>query len=291
MKLAPWLSLVRFGHSVFALPFALIAAWLAAGGPPRLGVLALIVLCAVSARTAAMAFNRWLDRDLDAANPRTRGRELPSGVLSPGAVLALVLASSLVFVGASFALNPLCGRLSFPVLGVLLSYSAMKRFTWLAHAVLGLSLALAPLGAWLAVTGTLAGDLTVPLVLAASVLTWVAGFDLIYASQDAEHDRAARLHSIPARFGVAAALRISAALHVATVAGLLIVAHDARLSWVFYAVVGVAAVLLWVQHRIVRPDDLSRVDVAFFTLNGWVSVALFLGTALDLALHAPGGTA
>ncbi|HED66996.1 MAG TPA: 4-hydroxybenzoate octaprenyltransferase, partial [Planctomycetes bacterium] len=259
------------------------------GGIPSARVLALVVLCAVAARTAAMAFNRWLDRDLDRANPRTRGRELPSGVLRPDHVLALVVASSLVFIVGAFALNTLSGWLSFPVLGVLLSYSAVKRFHWLAHGVLGLSLALAPLGAWLAVTGSLEGDLRVPLALAAAVLLWVAGFDLIYSCQDAEHDRKSRLHSIPARFGVARALQLSSLLHLFTVLLLVLVARSAHLSWIFYAVVAVASVLLVVQHRIVRPGDLSRVNVAFFTLNGWVSVVLFLGTALDLAVHSPGG--
>jgi len=283
-RLAAWLSLVKFSHSVFALPFALIGAWLAGGGAPAPRVLALVVLCAVAARTAAMGFNRWLDRDLDAANPRTATRELPAGVLRPGAVLGLVCLAAVLFVGGAFALNPLCGRLSFPVLAVLLGYSTFKRFHWAAHGVLGLALAIAPLGAWLAVTGSFDGDLAVPLLLAGAVLTWVAGFDLIYACQDAVFDARAKLHSIPARFGVPAALRLSALLHVLTVLLLALVAWRAELSWLFLAALGVAALLLVWQHRIVAPEDLSRVDVAFFTLNGWVSVGLFVGTALDLAL-------
>lgn len=283
--LRPWFSLVKFGHSVFALPFALASAWLAAGGVPAGRVLALIVLCAVSARTAAMAFNRWLDRRIDAANPRTSARELPSGKLAAGAVLALVLAAAALFVAGSFALNPLCGRLSLPVLALLLGYSAFKRFSAAAHFVLGLALALAPLGAWVAVRGDLAGDLAPPLLLALAVLTWVAGFDLIYACQDAEFDRRTGLHSIPARFGVARALLVSSALHVVTFAALLVFAARAGLGWVFgLALAGAGGLLVW-QHRLVSPRDLSRADMAFFTLNGWVSIGLFLGLAGDLALR------
>ncbi|MCZ6597343.1 MAG: putative 4-hydroxybenzoate polyprenyltransferase [Planctomycetota bacterium] len=283
---APWFRLVRFSHSVFALPFALASAWLASGGVPEARVLLLLVVCAVAARTAAMAFNRLVDRRLDAENPRTRGRELPSGELRPLPVLLLVIVSSAAFVAGAFALNPFCGRLSLPVLAVLLGYSFVKRRSWVAHGVLGLCLALAPLGAWAAVTGNLSGDLAPPLFLAGAVLLWVAGFDLIYACQDAEHDQSVGLHSIPARFGTAAALRTSSVLHVA--AGLLLVAFGtaAGLGLPYWIVVVVAAALLVWQHAIVSPDDLSRVDVAFFTLNGWVGLALFLGLALDLHLRA-----
>ena len=277
-----WPSLVKFSHSIFALPFALIAAWLAGGGVPGPRVLALVVLCAVAARTAAMSFNRLVDRHIDARNPRTSRRELPSGVLNPGAVLLLLILTSALFVLGAHALGPLCGNLSWPVLFVLLFYSTVKRFSWLAHGVLGLSLALAPLGAWLAVRGDFGGDLSIPLLLAGAVLTWVAGFDLIYACQDVEVDRAQGLHSVPARFGVATALRLSGLLHVATVAFLVAVAWRAELGWIFLGALGVAAGLMIWQHRIVRPGDLSRVDMAFFTLNGWVSVGLFAGTALDL---------
>ncbi|MEQ1895100.1 MAG: UbiA-like polyprenyltransferase, partial [Planctomycetota bacterium] len=271
--------------SVFALPFALASAWLAAGGVPAGRVLALIVLCAVSARTAAMAFNRWLDRRIDAANPRTSARELPSGKLPAAAVLALVLVAAALFVGFAFALNPLCGRLSVPVLAVLLGYSAFKRFSAAAHFVLGLALACAPLGAWVAVRGDLAGDLAPPLLLAFAVLTWVAGFDLIYACQDAEFDRQSGLHSLPARLGVGRALGLSSALHVLTFVALLVFAARAGLGWVFgLALAGTGALLVW-QHRLVSPRDLSRADMAFFTLNGWVAIGLFLGLAGDLALR------
>ncbi len=282
--LARYLSLVRFSHSVFALPFALQGAWMAAGGVPDGASLALVVLCAVAARTAAMGFNRWLDRDIDAANPRTAGREIPAGLVSPAAALALVLASSAVFVLGAFALNPLCGYLSPAVLAVLLGYSAFKRFSALAHFVLGLALGLAPLGAWLAIRGDLSGDLRPVLLLALGVLTWVAGFDLIYASQDADFDRARGLHSIPARLGVAGALRLSSLLHVVAVACFVGEGLLAGLGPAYWALLAVAAALLVWEHSIVSAEDLSRVDVAFFTLNGWVGIGLFLGVAVDLAL-------
>jgi 4-hydroxybenzoate polyprenyltransferase len=283
MKLAPWLRLVRFAHTVFALPFALMAAWLAAGGLPAARALGMIVLCAVLARTAAMAFNRWLDREIDRANPRTAGRELPRGILAARAVLALVFLASAGFVLAAFALNPLCGKLSFPVLAVLLAYSAMKRVTWLAHVWLGVSLGLAPLGAWLAVRGDFSGDLVLPLLLALGVTTWVAGFDLIYACQDVDFDRRAALRSFPARFGVAPALRTSSVLHGLTFVALALLGLRAELGLGFAAALALTAVLLVWQHRIVAPDDLSRVDLAFFTLNGWISIGLFVGTVVDVS--------
>ena len=282
--LAPYLRLVLFRHSIFALPFALQGAWLAGRGAPPARTLGLIVVCAVAARTAAMGFNRLADRRLDERNPRTRARELPTGRLRPAQVGALVALASAVFVAGAFALNPLCGQLSFPVLAVLLGYSFTKRFTWAAHGALGLALALAPLGAWLAVRGELSGDLAPPLLLAAAVLAWVAGFDLIYACQDVDFDRAEGLHSVPARFGIARALQASRALHVATVLLLIAVWARAELGGVFLGTIALAGVLLAWEHRLVSADDLSRVDMAFFTVNGWVGVVLFLGLALDLAL-------
>ena len=287
-RVADYLSLVKFSHSIFALPFALQGAWLAAGGIPSLRVLAWVVVCAVSARTAAMAFNRLVDRDIDGRNPRTLGRELPAGRLRPEAVAGLVALSSAVFVASAFALNPLAGRLSFPLLFVLLSYSFVKRVSPAAHLVLGVALGLAPLGAWVAVRGNLEGDLTPILLLAVAVWTWVVGFDLIYACQDVEFDREQGLHSVPARFGRRAALNLSKLLHVLTVLTLLAVMAAADLSWIYAAAIALTAALLWSEHRIVSPDDLSRVNVAFFTVNGWVGVALFLGMVLDVALLGSG---
>jgi len=278
-----WLSLVRFSHSVFALPFALCGAWLAANGPPQLATLALIVVCAVSARTAAMAFNRFADRGIDAQNPRTRARELPAGRVGVVAVVVLVVVSSAVFVAAAFALNTLAGRLSLPVLAVLLGYSLVKRVSQLAHVVLGIALALAPLGAWIAVRGSFDGGLAPILWLALAVVTWVAGFDLIYACQDAEFDAQSGLHSIPGKRGVAFSLRLARALHAATVASLALVGASAHLGLAWWIAVGVAAILLVWEHSLVSPTDLSRVNAAFFTVNGWVGIGLFAGLAIDRA--------
>lgn len=283
--LAPWLRLVAFRHSIFALPFALQGAWLAARGVPSPRALALIVLCAVAARTAAMAFNRLVDARVDAANPRTRERELPAGRLSRPAVGALVAVSSAVFVLGAWALNPLCGALAPAVLALLFFYSLTKRFTWSAHLFLGLSLGLAPLGAWLAVRGAIDADAWVVVHLAAAVLFWVAGFDLIYACQDSEFDRAAGLHSVPARFGRGAALGAARASHALTVALLLATWHAADLGWIYLAAVALAGGLLIWEHALVSPRDLSRIDMAFFTLNGWIGVGLFVALALDLAVR------
>jgi len=290
-RLRDLLSLVKFSHSIFALPFALQGAWLAAGGLPEGKTLLWIVVCAVSARTAAMAFNRLVDRDIDAANPRTAQREIPRGALRPGAVRLLVLGSSGIFVAAAFQLGTLPGWLSLPVLVVLLGYSLVKRVSYLAHVALGLALALAPLGAWVAVRGEIDGDLSAILLLALAVWTWVAGFDLIYACQDADFDAERGLHSIPARFGIAGALRTSSVLHAITVACLALVLWRGELGWIYGAAILAAAVLLVWQHGIVSAEDLSRVDMAFFTLNGWVGIALFVGLVLDMALLGSGASA
>ncbi|MDB2576907.1 putative 4-hydroxybenzoate polyprenyltransferase [Planctomycetota bacterium] len=285
-RVAATLSLVKFSHSVFALPFALMGAWLAAGGPPPLVTLGWIVLCAVTARTAAMAFNRLVDRDIDAANPRTAGRELPSGMLAVGYARGLVIVSAGIFVAGAFALNELAGWLSPAVLGVLLGYSYVKRFSVAVHLVLGVALGLAPLGAWIAVRGDFSGDLIPVLLLFCTVWTWVAGFDLIYACQDAEYDAGRGLHSIPAKLGVGGALRLSRLLHVLTALSLALLAWRADTGLVFWISCAAAVALLCWEQSLVREDDLSRVDVAFFTINGWVGVALFLGLALDMALRS-----
>lgn len=279
---ADYLRLVKFSHSIFALPFALLAAWVAADGVPAARLLVWIVLCAVAARSAAMAFNRLVDRDLDAENPRTQDRELPRGALSVQHVRLLVVLASAAFVAGAFQINPLCGWLSPAVLVVLGFYSLTKRFTFLAHGFLGLALGLAPLGAWLAVRGTIDASAWTALLLASSVMTWVAGFDLIYACQDAEFDAQRGLHSVPARFGKRSALGVARALHVITVLLWLGFAWTAGLSWIFLSSVLIAAGLLLKEHRLVSADDLSKVDTAFFTLNGWVGAGLFVGGALDL---------
>ena len=287
--IAEYAGLVRFSHSIFALPFAMSGAWLAARGVPAPRVLALVLVCAVAARTAAMAFNRLVDAGLDARNPRTQQREIPAGKVSKSAARVLIALSALIFVGASFLLNPLAGWLSLPVLGVLLFYSYMKRIHWSAHLVLGLALAIAPLGAYIAVKGAIESDVWPVVWLAVAVLTWVAGFDLIYACQDADFDRAEGLRSIPARFGIAPALVLSALLHVLTLAALVLTGWTGGLSWAWWIALALSALLLFYEHWIVRPDDLSRVNMAFFTLNGWVGVGLFAGLLVDTMLRGAAG--
>jgi 4-hydroxybenzoate polyprenyltransferase len=276
-RLRATLEMIRFSHSVFALPFALLALVLASGGWPRAAVLLWTLVAMLGARSAAMAFNRLADREIDARNPRTASRHLVTGALSPRFVGLFAAASAALFVLAAAMLNRTALLLSPVVLAVLLGYSFLKRFTWAAHLGVGLALGLSPLGAWVAGAGGLVGDLRIPVVLGAAVVLWVAGFDVIYACQDVEVDRRERLHSLPARVGVANALRIAAAFHVLCVVCFVAVAPIAGLSWPYLVGVGVAAALLAYEHGIVSPSDLSRVNVAFFNVNG--VVALLLGAA------------
>ena len=269
--------MIRFPHSVFALPFALTAAVLAAreGGITG-GQVFWIVVAMVAARSAAMGFNRLVDHAIDGRNPRTAIRELPRGVLSRGEVVAFVVLSSAVFVLAAGMLNPLCLALSPVALAIVLGYSFTKRLTSASHLVLGLALAVAPMGAWLAVRGRFD---VVPAVLSLAVLLWVAGFDTIYACQDVEFDRGEGLHSFPARLGVARALGLARAMHVLAVLLLLALYWLASLHpFYLVGVAGVAALLAW-EHTLVRADDLSRVMQAF-NLNGWVSLGYFVSTAV-----------
>ena len=274
-------ELVAFPHTIFALPFAFMGMLLGAGGLPALSQILWITAAMVGARTAAMTFNRIADRRLDAANPRTRGRPLPSGRLALGwATLVLVLSCAL-FLLAAWALGPVCLALAPLALVIVLGYSYTKRFTWLSHVILGLALAIAPVGAWLAVSGPAS---IVPALLAAAVLLWTAGFDIIYACQDVGFDRGHGLASLPARFGIRVALRISSAFHLLMVAALVAVGLTARLGIAYFTGLTLAAAFLLYEHRIVRPDDLSRVNIAFFTLNGWISVVLCLATLIDLGV-------
>ena len=277
-----YLSLIRFSHSVFALPFALIALLCASAGRPSLRVLGLVVLAAVSARAAAMAYNRFVDRDLDAVNPRTKGRELPRGAIRPGSAFALTIFAAVVFVVSAFALAPICGWLAFPVLLVLLGYSWSKRFTMLAHAWLGLALGLAPLAAHVAVVGRIDATLLGPASLGLGVLFWVLGFDVLYACQDVEFDRGAGLHSLPARFGVARSLRLAALAHALAVPLFSAFGFVARLGVAYQIGVIVTALLLLHEHRLVRAQDLARVNQAFFQMNALVSLSMLGGTLLDL---------
>ena len=301
-RLRTYLELVRFSHTIFALPFAVMAALIAIrfGGDgrwslaepwslakPVLGILA----CMVAARTAAMAFNRLVDRAIDAENPRTASRHLPRGAVGTGEVLGLVVGSAAVFIAATllFLPNWLPVALSLPVLAWLLGYSFTKRFTSLAHLWLGAALGLAPVAAWIALRGeTLLRDpvdLLPAAILGLAVTTWVAGFDIIYACQDAAFDAAHGLHSVPARLGVPRALGRAKWLHLVTVAFLaLLPTVVPQLGWIYWvALVAIAALLAW-EHAVVRPDDLSKVNQAFFTANAAIGLVLLLAIAIDLWL-------
>lgn len=273
--------MVALSHTIFALPFAASAVLLALPRP-RLPItaprIAAMLVCMVTARTAAMAFNRWVDRDIDAENPRTRSREIPAGVVSPNAALGLTAACCLVFIAAAASLGSLPGLLSLPVLAVLLGYSLTKRFTWAAHLVLGLALALAPGGAWIAVGASPEPGIILVML---GVLTWVAGFDVLYSLQDEAFDRARGLHSIPARFGTLGAVVLSALLHVVTVGALAGAGIALGRGAAYFAAVGVISALLVIEHAIVGKGNLARINKAFFDINGYVSVVFFSLTALD----------
>jgi 4-hydroxybenzoate polyprenyltransferase len=278
------LEMIRWEHSVFALPFALTGAMLAAHGWPPLSRLLWIVVCMVAARSAAMAFNRWADADLDAANPRTHARAIPAGLLSRGFAAGFTVVMSVIFLVGAAELNRLALLLSPIVLAVLFLYSFTKRLTRWSHLFLGLALGLAPSGAWIAIRGTLDPRI---LVLTAAVLFWVAGFDVLYACQDEVHDRGSGLLSVPATLGTGTAFFIARAMHLVMLALLLWLVVLFHLGAVaFVGVAAVALLLLW-EHLLVSPHDLSRLNAAFFTMNGVISVIFFLFVATDLLLRRP----
>ena len=278
--------MIKFEHSVFALPFALTGALLAwrDAGFVRQGLwikLLWIVVCMVAARSTAMAFNRVLDADIDGRNPRTRMRHLPAGSLSRAFAWGFIAVWSVVFLFAARELNPLCFKLAPLALAILMSYSYTKRFTSLSHAVLGFSLGIAPAGAWIAMRGSLDPRI---LWLTAAVTLWTAGFDIIYACQDYAFDVQTGLFSVPRQFGIAGALWISRALHVGMLLCLVALVRSFALGPIALAgIVAVAALLAW-EHRLVRANDLSRIDAAFFTMNGYVSVIFFVFWATDIFL-------
>jgi 4-hydroxybenzoate polyprenyltransferase len=270
---ATYARMIKLSHSVFSMPFALAAALIAWRDVPfAVADLGWILVCLVTARASAMGFNRLIDAPFDAMNPRTAVREIPSGQISRGAAWAFTLGSAAVFVAASAALSTAALALSPVALAVVWGYSWTKRFTALCHAVLGVALALAPTGVWVALTGSYGA---VPALLSLAVGTWVAGFDIIYACQDADFDRANGLHSVPARLGLRGALALSAGLHVATVACLVALPWVVPMAWPWWIGVVLIAGVLAYEHTLVSPTDLTRVDKAFFDLNGYVSL-LFL---------------
>jgi 4-hydroxybenzoate polyprenyltransferase len=276
------LEMIKWEHSIFALPFALCGAMLAARGFPPVRQLAWIIVAMVAARSAAMAFNRWADAAIDAANPRTSTRALPSGTLSPAFVATFVIVSSVVFIVAASQLNRLTLLLSPVALAVLLLYSYTKRVTRWSHLVLGFALGIAPSAAWIAVRGSLDARI---LLLTAAVTFWVGGFDVLYACQDYEFDCQAGLHSVPRYFGIAASLWIARVFHGIMVT--LLIALVISFGLGIWAMMGVLAVivLLVYEHSLVRSDDLSKLNAAFFTMNGVISVLFFVFVAADLLLR------
>jgi|FLOH01.1.fsa_nt_gi 4-hydroxybenzoate polyprenyltransferase len=282
-SLTTTLRMIKFEHSVFALPFALAGAWLAAGGLPNGLDLWLIVLAAVAARSAGMAFNRISDRTLDATNPRTATRELVTGALSLRFAVLFTAVSSVVFVAAAFALAPLCGWLALPVLVVLLGYSKLKHLSWLCHLGLGVALGLAPAGAWLAVAKSFQSGWDTPLWVGLGVVAWVSGFDLLYAIQDIPHDRREGLYSFPARFGSTVTRIGSMVLYGLAVAAWVIVGQRAALGAFYSLGLLTIAALLGFEHWLLRGGRLERVPLVFFRVNSWVGVLFFVALWLDMA--------
>jgi 4-hydroxybenzoate polyprenyltransferase len=288
-KLSLFARDIKISHTVFALPFALLATFLAARGWPKPGQLGLILLCMVTARTTAMAMNRLLDARLDALNPRTRNRAIPAGRLSRTFMIAIVALCVALFLSATalFQLiysNPWPLRLAVPVLLFLSLYPLLKRFTRLCHYYLGMALALAPVCAWIAISGTLA---MTPIWMALAVTAWTAGFDIIYACQDYQSDRQLGVFSVPARIGIAPALWVARITHAFCLAMLVQIGRSTpQLGTLYYAGVGLAAVLLVVEHGLVKPHDLSKVGLAFFTINGIISLALGTLGIADVLRHA-----
>jgi 4-hydroxybenzoate polyprenyltransferase len=281
-RLKTTLEMIKIEHTIFALPFAFLGALFAANGMPSMAQIGWILLAMVGARSAAMAFNRLVDLPFDAKNPRTAMRALPQRQLTRGFVVLFILISSAVFVLAAAMLTPLALQLSPAALAIIFLYSYMKRFTWGTHFFLGLSLSCAPVGAWVAIRGTLSA---VPLSLGLAVILWVAGFDIIYACQDVAFDEREQLHSIPRRFGLVRALWISALLHACMLILLAVLFLQVGLGWLSLAGLGIVAVLLAYEHSLVKPSDLRRVNAAFFTINGWISVLLSVTTGIDIFWH------
>lgn len=278
-RLRIFLEMIKFSHTIFALPFALTGALLAAGGFPGWQATFWIIMAMVGARTAAMALNRLIDAEIDARNPRTAGRAIPAGLLGRGTTLLFIAGSAVLLLWAAAMLNPLCLKLSPIALFFLVLYSYCKRFTALAHIVLGICLAAAPIGAWAAIRGSI----DVPaLLLGAVVLLWVAGFDILYALQDLDFDRSAGLHSIPVLLGVNGSLWAARLFHLLMIGLLFALFRFMSLGTFFLAGIMVAIAMLLYEHWLLKDGDLTKLDAAFFTMNGYISVAILLFTAADL---------
>ncbi len=278
-KIVVFMEMIKFSHTIFALPFALSGALLAANGLPSAQQLFWIVLAMAGARTTAMGLNRLIDAEIDARNPRTAGRAIPAGLISKGTTLGFILASLALLLVAAGRLNPLCLKLSPLAVGFLVLYSYCKRFTSLAHVVLGICLAAAPIGAWIAIRGSVDAP---ALILGAAVLFWVAGFDILYALQDLEFDRKAGLHSIPVSLGVEGSLWMARLFHLVMVALLLGLFITMQLGGFFMAGIVVSAGMLLYEHWLLRNGDLAKLDAAFFNMNGYISIAILVFTAADV---------
>lgn len=286
-KIGDYLRLVKFSHTIFAMPFALLSftyAWMTAEHDAVLWVVLLqVVACMVFARNVAMGFNRWADRKIDAENPRTANREIPAGVISSRGAVIFIVINALLFIATTLTINPLCAWLSPVALFVVMFYSYCKRFTAMAHIVLGLSLGIAPVGAYIAVTGTTVVECW---LLAAVVTTWCAGFDIIYALQDAEFDRKRGLHSIPSHFSATTSLVISAVLHLASVGLLVWFALSQPHSWLLYTGCALFAAILAMEHYLVTPTKQRNIGIAFGTLNAMASMSLAVCLIANLLIYS-----
>jgi 4-hydroxybenzoate polyprenyltransferase len=280
-KITIILEMIKFEHTIFALPFAFTGALLALDGLPSLEQVIWIIAAMIGARSAAMGFNRWADRDIDVQNPRTKTRALPLGLVTPAQVLAFIIVSSGLLVLAAYMLNPLSFTLAPVALAIVFFYSYTKRFTFLSHAFLGLAISGAPMGAWIAVTGRFEFP---ALVLGVAVLFWLVGFDILYALQDLEFDRKAGLHSVPQRFGVRTSLLISRTAHLVTMLCLFWIYILLPVGLVYLLGVLVAMGLIIYEHSLVKESDLSKLNIAFFNMNGYISVTIFIFTLLDVLL-------
>ncbi|MGE5238560.1 MAG: UbiA-like polyprenyltransferase [Chloroflexota bacterium] len=280
-KAVLYLRMIKIAHSVFALPFAFTGALLAASGIPTVRQIFWITVAMVGARSGAMGMNRIVDRRIDAENPRTRNREIPSGKIGAGEALLFTAISFAALILAAYNLNPLCLKLSPLAIFVLVAYSYTKRFTWLSHFVLGLSLSAAPLGAWIAVKGSFDPSI---LALSGAVIFWLAGFDILYALQDLDFDRSRGLYSIPQRFGVRRSLALSRLFHAITFLFLTATGILFNLGAPYWAGMLVVGGLFLYEHSLVRHDDLSKLDVAFFNMNGYISIAVFVSALLAVLM-------
>lgn len=280
-KIKQYLSLIKFSHTIFALPFAVIGFLLAVKKERFFDshIFFYMVLCMVFARSAAMAFNRFIDRKFDALNPRTKSREIPAGIINSSSALLFTIISATAFVVTTWFINPICFYLSPVALVVVLGYSFTKRFTALCHIILGIGLSLSPIGAYLAVTGKFN---LLPVLFSFTVLTWVSGFDIIYALPDADFDKTQNLHSIPARLGLKGALKLSEVLHFITTVLLIAAGIAGHFGFLYWIGAGVFVFLLVYQHRLVKPTDLSKVNLAFGTTNGIASLVFACFTVSDL---------